>query len=354
MKVLKALLSLLLIVILVVCGYVGYLFISYERLPDNLPQMIENQMESIAAVNTPMKVVSWNLGFGAYVDDYSFFMDGGKESRVRSEADVYENIGAMADELQQMDADIMLLQEIDMDATRSHHVDESMILKDAFGDYAMVSTQNYDSAYLFYPFLEPHGASRSGTLTFSKVKIESALRRSLPIETGIMKFFDLDRCYTLNRIPVDNGRELCLYNLHLSAYTSDGKIATEQLKMMVQDMTAEYLKGNYVVAGGDFNKDLLGDSPEIFGVSGEEYTWAQPIPEEAIPEGFKLVSSLNEDLPVPSCRNADKPYEEGKSFVLTVDGFIVSDNVQVNECHVEDEGFKYSDHNPVVMEIELK
>ena len=86
------------------------------------------------------------------------------------------------------------------------------------------------------------------------------MRRSLPIETGIMKLVDLDRCYSVSRVPMENGRELVLYNLHLSAYTSDGTIATEQLQMLCADMLAEYENGNYCVAGGDFNKDLLGNS----------------------------------------------------------------------------------------------
>ena len=30
------------------------------------------------------RVASYNIGFGAYSNDYSFFMDGGKESRARS------------------------------------------------------------------------------------------------------------------------------------------------------------------------------------------------------------------------------------------------------------------------------
>ena len=54
-------------------------------------------------------------------------------------------------------------------------------------------------------------------------------------------------------------------------------------------MLAEYEAGNYCVAGGDFNKDLLGNSPEIFGVAaGENDTWAQPIPEGTRPSRTAL------------------------------------------------------------------
>ena len=37
-------------------------------------------------------------------------------------------------------------------------------------------------------------------------------------------------------ISSGSGKELALYNLHLSAYTSDGTIAEEQLEMLFADM----------------------------------------------------------------------------------------------------------------------
>ena len=222
-------------------------------------------------------------------------------------------------------------------------------------EFNEVFAQNYDSPYLFYPLINPHGANQSGIVTLSRHPISSAVRRSLPIETSVMKLVDLDRCYSVSRIPMENGRELVLYNLHLSAYTSDGTIATEQLQMLCADMLAEYENGNYCVAGGDFNKDLLGNSPEIFGVAaGENDTWAQPIPDETF-DGFavRLVAPLDEQNPVPSCRNADGPYHEGQ-YVLTVDGFLVSANVTVEQSNVIDTGFESSDHNPVQMTFRLE
>ena len=61
-----------------------------------------------------------------------------------------------------------------------------------------------------------------------------------------------------------------------------------------------------------------------------------------------MVAPLDENDPQPSCRNADAPYHEGQ-LLLTVDGFLVSDNVTVTGSLVYDTGFAYSDHQPVVM-----
>ena len=167
------------------------------------------------------------------------------------------------------------------------------------------------------------------------------------------KLLDLDRCYSKHRILTDDGNTFVLYNLHLSAYTSDGTIVTKQLQRLIDDMDREYALGNYCVAGGDFNKDLLGNSADYFGASDREYTWAQPIPEEVLAgHPVSLVAPLNEKNPVPSCRNADGPYHEGQ-YVLTIDGFLVTDNVKVLSSGVVDTGFAYSDHNPVRMTFSL-
>ena len=300
------------------------------------------------------RLVSYNIGFGAYSDDYSFFMDGGRESRARSKEAVCENVGGAMTVAADAAPDFLFLQEVDVDGTRSHHVDEYAYACSLLPELGQrVFAQNYDSPYLFWPLLEPHGANRSGLATLSRWEISSAARRRLPIEEGFMKLVDLDRCYSVSRVPLENGRELVLYNFHLSAYTSDGAIAEEQLRQLFADMSAEDAVGNYAVAGGDFNKDLLGSSSEIFGVSGPAYTWAQPIPPELVPEELTVVAPFDEAEPVASCRNADRPYGPD-SYRVTVDGFIVSANVTVLDAQVIDTTFRWSDHNPVCLDFSLK
>ena len=351
---LKIILSFLALLILVVLGYAAYVFLSYSRVPDNQILTVEGHADGILDGNASFRVVSYNLGFGAYSADYTFFMDGGTESRARSPEAVKENItGAMSEALA-LQPDLLLLQEVDVDGTRSYHIDEYKMVQDlAEEDVQWVFAQNYDSPYLFWPLTAPHGANRAGQAVMSKFPISSALRRSLPIEEGVMKLVDLDRCYSVQRIPVSNGRELVLYNLHLSAYTSDGSIAEEQMKMLFADMAEEYAAGNYAIAGGDFNKDVLGNSAEVFHTGNDAYTWAQPIPPELVPEGLRLVAPLDPENPVPSCRNADIPYGPD-SYVVTVDGFVVSANVEVIGSGVQDTGFQWSDHNPVWMDIVLR
>ncbi len=350
----KILLCIVLALVFLVGAYVAYVFIDYHRIGDmELAPEGDAAMTKLAAGES-YTILSYNIGFGAYEDDYGFFMDGGTESWAWSEERLTANVDAIASFLAQQKADFYLLQEVDIDSTRSYHVDERQPIYQALPGMSHVFAQNYDSPFLMYPLTQPHGASKSGLLTFSPAAISSAKRVELPIENSVMKLVDLDRCYSVSRIPVDGGKELILYDLHLSAYTSDGTIATEQLKLLLADMQAEYEAGNWCVAGGDFNKDLLGDSAAWFGEADQEYSWAQPIPEGMF-DGYDitLVAPLDENAPVPSCRNADSAYHEGQ-YVLTVDGFMVSKNVTVESAEVIDTGFQWSDHNPVKMIFTLQ
>ena len=353
-KALLAILILLIIVILIAAAYVAYVFIDYHRIEDKLAVEPSNNQVQPLESEKELTFVSWNIGFGAYNDDFSFFMDGGEHARAYSKEVCEANVNAVIESLGAMQPDVAMIQEIDTRATRSYHVNQVEMVKNAFGSHSAAFAQNYDSPYLFYPFHQPIGASESGLLTLANAEIAGCKRYSLPVEKGVRKILDLDRCYAVHHIPVANGRTLALFNLHLSAYTADGTIATEQLEIILNHMQEEYEKGNYVIAGGDFNKDMWGDSSAYTGISGADYSWAKPFPTELIGENFTLVRSVDEDHPVLSCRDTGAPYEKGRTFEVTLDGFIVSDNVEVISCGMVDEGFKVSDHNPIMMKVVLK
>ena len=283
-------------------------------------------------------------------------MDGGTQSWAWSEERLGRNLDAITAFVSGADAQLVLLQEVDLDATRTYHVDESRLLRSAFPEdaYDSVVCMNYDSPFLMYPLTQPHGRSKSALMTLSAWDASGASRVSLPVEESLMKLLDLDRCYCVVRIPVADGRDLVLYNAHLSAYTSDGSVATEQLRLLISDMQAEYERGSWCLAAGDFNKDLLGDSSVWFGKTDQTFSWAQPI-DMTLFDGvdISLFAPLDEDNPVPSCRNADSPYHDGQ-YTLTVDGFMISPNISVESAAVLDTSFAYSDHNPVLIRFTLK
>ncbi len=357
-KVIKAITIPIGVILLIVAGYFAYVFLTYYRLEDNLTYDIEGKFtEEQFETGKEYIISSANLGFGAYSDDYSFFMDGGTESWAFSKEAVKDNMNGILEQIKNLNADISLFQEIDKDATRSYHVDEEKIICKQFEQQQQEVNYNwvqiYDSAFLFYPITQPHGKSLSGIMTVSPYAMTRCIRRSLPIDEGLSKVMELDRCYSKNYFHVANGKELVVFNVHLSAYAKDESVATKQVQMLNKDMVTEVEQGNYVIAGGDMNKDLLGDSSKYFDAGELDENWAKPFPTDLLSEEIQLVAPLDEADPVPSCRNADVAYSKD-TFVVTVDGFLVSSNVDVVEALVQNNEFKYSDHNPVYMRFILE
>ncbi|MBO4479529.1 MAG: endonuclease/exonuclease/phosphatase family protein [Clostridia bacterium] len=352
---LKVILCIVLIVVLVVGGYFAYVFLSYSRIDDNLALEPGGTAAATAvSTGTTYTIVTQNIGFGAYSQDFTFFMDGGKESWGRSKEEVTDNVNAAATTVASFHPDFVLFQEVDFDSTRSYHIEQSELIAKKFENYAFTKAVNYHSAFLMYPLTKPHGSSNSEIMTLSKYAITGGVRRSLPISTGVSKLLDLDRCYSKSRVAVAGGKELVLYNVHLSAYGNSDEIRTGQMNMLFGDMKAEYEAGNYCVCGGDFNHDFTGTSTQDLnaGAGTTDFGWAQPFPADLLPDCIsRCVNYANATLQ-PTCRNCDVPYKEG-NFTIIVDGFLVTSNVTCERVENHYTSFTYSDHCPVAMQFKL-
>ena len=384
-KILKIIGSVLAVILLALAGYIIYLYASYHRIEDNLQLQVEttrgtanettnetnNETTEANTLTTGKKysALTYNIGFGAYTPDFSFFMDGGKSSWAKSKESVLETIQGAGELAASKDPDFAMIEEVDLNSTRSYHVNEYNILKDCFPDYYYVFAQNYDSAFLFYPFTQPHGSSKSGIGLFSRYPVTSALRRSFPVSTSFTKFFDLDRCYSISRVSVDNGKELVIFALHMSAYGNSDAIREGQIAMLAADMQKEYEAGNYVLCGGDFNHDLKASADEENPETGKEdqsnsnsdreyESWAYPFPREELTEHFSFcldqLSKEERSNLWNSARNADMEYIPGETYTVTLDGFIISDNIECLSYENINTGYSYSDHDPVYVEFKLK
>ena len=339
-------------------GYIIYLYASYHRIPDNQELLVETRAETeneaVLTTDTLYSALTYNIGFGAYTPDFSFFMDGGKSSWAKSKDSVLETVKGAGELAASYDPDFAIIEEIDLDSTRSYHVDEYSLLKESFPEYTSVFAQNYDSAFLLYPFTQPHGSSKSGIGLFSRYPVTSSLRRSFPVSTSFSKFFDLDRCYSISRVPTDNGKELVIFALHMSAYGNSDEIRKGQISMLSEDMKKEYEAGNYVLCGGDFNHDLKASEDE----KGERESWAYPFPRKELPEhfsfGLDLLPQEEQEALWNSARNADMEYVPDVTYTVTLDGFILSDNIECVSYEDVNTGYSYSDHDPVYMEFKLK
>ena len=120
----------------------------------------------------------------------------------------------------------------------------------------------------------------------------------------------------------------------------------EQLNKFLDE---EYAKGNYIVCGGDFNHDIANSVGE-FSTDRLKPDWVYVLNEEDLTEHYTFATSKN----VGTCRSTDTSYEKNKNYTVVVDGFIVSDNIEIKVVENIDTDFMYSDHNPVKLEFSIK
>ena len=143
-------------------------------------------------------------------------------------------------------------------------------------------------------------------------------------------------------------------NWNMSAYGNSDEIREGQIQMLTADMKKEYDAGNYVLCGGDFNHDLKAAEDD----SAERESWAYPFPRAELPDHFSFcIDQLSDEERASlwdSARNADMEYIPGETYTVTLDGFIVSDNIECLKYENINTGYSYSDHDPVYVQFKLK
>jgi len=348
------------IIILIVAGYVIYISAQYYRIEDFQTIEINNNQSSKVALGEELTIATYNIGFGAYSKDFSFFMDSGETldgkvlngtgSRAKNKEEVIKNTTGAVSTIVNQNVDFALFQEVDTSAHRSYFYNQYKHIQDNFQNYSSSLSLNFHSAYLFYPLTNPHGKVDAGIATLSKYKITSATRRSFPIDESFpTKFFDLDRCLQVTRLPIENSdKELVLINLHMSAYDEGGQIRAKQVELLNEILLEEKNNGNYVVVGGDFNHDIA-NSKSLFETNRKKADWVYTLENSDLTEGYRFVANTN----TSTCRSTDGPYIKGESYEVVIDGFICSDNIETISISNIDTDYEYSDHNPAILDFKL-
>lgn len=344
---------LVVLALLAVVLVMGGLTLTEYRPADTEEVAVNHPASGIVEQGQQMSVLTWNAGYSGLSDEADFFMDGGKSVVSVSEEGVKDNLANIERIIAEQNPDIVFLQELDVDSSRSYHIDESEEIGRTFSmeGYCNAFATNYLVPYVPYP-IPPLGQVYSGIQTETRFAVDSATRVQLPCPFGWpTRIVNLKRCLLVERIPIaDSDKELVLINLHLEAY-DDGKGKAAQTEQLARLMRREYDKGNYVIAGGDFNQTFSNVDTSAYPVQSEDYWQCSSIDADGFPEGWQLLM----DASVPTCRSLDRAYDAGDSNFqyYMIDGCICSPNVLVDELATIDTGFDYSDHNPVRMTITL-
>lgn len=346
-KLLRILLILVLIIVLVVGGLLGWLTATEFRPAAAEPLEPVGEVGQTLLAGQSLSIISWNIGYAGLGAGEDFFMDGGKMARPSSRDTVNRYLDGIKSSISEAAPDLLLLQEVDIDAHRTYGIDESAALH--FGTSFLAL--NYSCPFVPVP-MPPIGKVNSGLMTVSNYEVASAERLSLPCPfSWPLRIANLKRCLLVSYLPLEGtDRNLVLVNLHLEAYDDgEGKIAqTNQLREFI---AAEYEKGNYVIAGGDFNQTFPGGL-ESYPILDPSLWTPGVLDDSLLPEGWRYAC----DTATPSCRLLNQPYDPSDTAhtqYYVIDGFILSPNVALEEVSTLDLGFANSDHNPVRIRVSL-
>ena len=147
------------------------------------------------------------------------------------------------------------------------------------------------------------------------------------------------------------GGDLVIINTHNSAY-DDGTLKQAQMQQLKQVLIEEYARGNFVIAGGDWNQYASGYTG-IAGVPGPNLDSLDTryfVPADYPETGWQWAA----DLAVATNRSLRAPFDPATTYQGVIDYYLVSPNVEVLNVKGVDLGFAFSDHQPVQLEVALK
>lgn len=322
---------------------IGYLAFTEYKPKDITPAIINNSNSSFQEIDIskPLTFISYNIGYGGLGHKQDFFMDGGKMVRA-SKKEIEENLSGIAQELKDNKADFYLLQEVDELSYRSYNINQVAYLGNELN---LNSSFAYNFKCEFVPFpWPPIRKVASGLMTLSKFTATSSKRYSLPVPfKWPVRMANLKRCLLVNRYKLNQSdKELVVVNLHLEAY-DDGKGKALQSKMLFDFLTKELNRGNYIIAGGDWNQ-LLPGAPS-FPLKNINY-W-QPPKLNVDNLNHNLIFALDKNSYTNRLNNIVLKGNEDKAQYYSLDGYLLSNNLKIVEVKALNTNFKNADHLPV-------
>lgn len=328
------------------------LFLAYMSFNDYKPQSresVENigHNSELGIEDSLLTFLTWNIGYGGLGKESDFFFDGGKG--VRQSPEITEkNEKGIYHFLKANDSiDFILLQEVDLESKRSYYNNQVSAIGALFPQKQSLFAKNYDCSFVPQPIENPYGKCLAGIQTLTKFSNTNNSRIALsPDAAWPMGLFMLDRCLLESRFPLPNGKELYVYNMHLSAY-DDGTVKQEQMSKLKELVLEAYHKGNYVVVGGDWNQY----PPEYLPPSmKQKNAIAQINVEKHFPEkGW----NWGVDIQTPTNRKLESPFSESETDQIVIDFFLTSPNLHIEWVKGIDMQFEYSDHQPVLMQVKI-
>lgn len=339
---------------IVILGLLAMFFLSFiywAHLPeDGHIAYIVNGADTASANHSKIKVLTFNMAYGR-----------GREDDIvvglKSEDLIKENLDKISHLLKIVDADVVLLQEVDLASKRTYFIDEAKLLAEKAGYPSYTCVTNWIKNYIPFPYWPPSkhfGRMKSGQCILSKFPITDNERVALPQRKDKPFFytaFYLDRAIQVADVMISD-KIYKIFNVHQEAV--DIKNKEEQAKILA-GLVSKVDAGNVIVAG-DFNALPLNAALKRNFPDEPEKQWKEwkDVSRDRSLELF--ISST------PRLKNVfTSNFLEGETFTFPsnapnrqIDYIFLSKELNLHKAKVLKEAGTISDHLPVYAELELR
>lgn len=263
-----------LILLFLVCGAIFMWWAIGEQLPERSELAVDQTgFLKSAPPHSHLKVSSYNIGHGQGIKEHAW--------DYRDKKTTLAQLSQVAKAMKDMDADVFLLQEVDLDSNRTFRIDQMQFIKDRlqhpYHACALVWKKNY-LPFPYWPLTHQIGYVRAANCILSKYPLSNHERVIFEKPRSNPFWYNwgyIDR--GLERVDVELGdKKLALINVHLEAWERPSR--EQQIKVVTDYMKEVDLS---IILGGDFNtvpldaikKNGFADEPDMDYQGESTFLW---------------------------------------------------------------------------------
>jgi endonuclease/exonuclease/phosphatase family metal-dependent hydrolase len=298
-----------------------------------------------------IRAMVWNIQFSAG-RSHEFFYDGGPAVSV-SESEVRQTLDAITAAIAQYTPDLVLLQEVDRDSRRTHHVDQLAEILKRTPYPCHAATPYFKAEFVPHPPHEPLGKVDMQLAVLSRFAMGEATRHQLPLlkESWLRQQFNLKRALLQTTVPIEGGGSLAIFNSHLSAYAKGDGTLEAQIEEIDAHLAAASAAQTPWILGADLNALPPGDDTERLGTAADLYAAASPLDGLFATHTPAVPRYAYTEDPVPW--RTWLPYGSTRAD-RTLDYVFTSPEVELLSFTVLKHIHAVSDHHPLLLEFRLR
>ena len=299
----------------------------------------------------PLRLLSWNIQYGGGRDRH-FFYDGGPDVAVpeQEQRAALAGIGSL---IREVDADIVLLQEVDRSSTRTGRLDQLRELLSHHPYPLAISAGYHCVPWVPHPAHHHLGRVDMHLAVLSRIEVTSATRIQLARldEPLYRRFFNLRRAILDARIPLVEGGELRLMNTHLSAFARGDGTLDKQVQAVHGCLAESRNNGQPALVAGDFNALPPGDDPSRLGPDSRALYPEMTTPLSPLFDAWDSAISAEAFVDEPANWRTYLP--PGEMVPDRTLDYVFSHGLSIHRVDLLPSAAEFSDHLPLLVEFSI-